>query len=366
MNSNNSQSKLLIFKDQPIGLWLFGGLWSAFSIWILFQQFDIFTVLFLLIGVGILLLSKELLVILDQEAGELRLQYRGLLGRSTHTIALSEIRDVMIEHSHSSRGGTTYRVTLVLQSGQRHPLRSYYSSGYTAKEKMANQIRAAIGLGDLPERRNILQSLGALLQGGTPTSPTVASFPTVARNALTPIQEGETRGVRWRMEMLGDNILRWHSADLTAQNGFVALLQTKPGMQLGKPGPMNALARIAWQQVLQMFAIGPEELPGLENAAAVQGIDERLTRHYQTLSSNSFEARQTLNAWVNQALIQWGDQHPNGNLLMLLSPRGLYLGQNTPNSSAEELSSLGVELVRSLGGGKNLSSTDSMPGDSSF
>lgn len=367
MNTNDSQSKRLIFNDQPIALWLFGGLWSAFSVWILIQDFQIPSLLFLLIGVGILLLSKELRVTLDQGAGELQMEYRGLFGRSVRTIPLAEIADVMIERSRSSRGGTTYRVTLLLHSGERRPLRSYYSSGYAAKEKMANQIRAAIGLGDLPEPPNLLQSLSALFRGSTTAGTAPAPLiPAIARNAIAASKEGETRGVRWTVEILDNNSIRWFSNDLTARSGFVLLLQTKPGMQLGKAGPMNTLARIAWQQVLRMYGLGEEELAGLEGASTVQGVDERLTRHYQTLTSSPFEARQTLNAWVNQTLIQWGERHPGGDVLMLLSGRGLFLCQRGGESAIAELSELGVDLVRSLGGGKNLYESQPPQQDASF
>ena len=59
-------------------------------------------------------------------------------------INMPNVKLAVVTSSRSSKGGTTYRVELEAYNGQRFPITSYYSSGYSSKAKLQDKINAAI------------------------------------------------------------------------------------------------------------------------------------------------------------------------------------------------------------------------------
>lgn len=59
-------------------------------------------------------------------------------------ISIPNLKQAVITTSRSSKGGTTYRVELEDFKGYRHPITSYYSSGYESKVRLQDRINDAI------------------------------------------------------------------------------------------------------------------------------------------------------------------------------------------------------------------------------
>ena len=141
----------------------------------------------------------------------------------------------------------------------------------------------------------------------------------------------------------------------------VALLAQKPqGMRISN-GLLGGLGRLFGQQALRAYGFSPQDSPGIEAAGPLEPPEPRLEPHYVSLTSDQVAARQVLNPWVMLPLVDWAVRNPlqpartvedQAQMVILFSPQGVYLagvGINTPQE-IETLSSLGVELVRALGG----------------
>jgi len=66
------------------------------------------------------------------------------------TIPLRDIKDVWLEDSTSSEGGSTYRVSMTLADERRIPWTSYYSSGVAAKQAIIEMVRQFLELDPVP------------------------------------------------------------------------------------------------------------------------------------------------------------------------------------------------------------------------
>ncbi len=77
----------------------------------------------------------------DKTQGTIIKYRRGLTGPRGWQYDLREINGAIVSHSRDSDGDTTYRVELVTEQGQRIPMTSWYSSGYTGKERTATVIQ---------------------------------------------------------------------------------------------------------------------------------------------------------------------------------------------------------------------------------
>ncbi|MDG2991528.1 hypothetical protein L3556_11390 [Candidatus Synechococcus calcipolaris G9] len=105
------------------------------------------------LGVAILVIGIKILTIeIDQRLGVLKLSWQGCLGKDVKEYRISMIRGAIVESSYLSRGniygnsGFGYRVALVMNSGERVPLRWYYSTGWSNKDHLARKIRHFLGL----------------------------------------------------------------------------------------------------------------------------------------------------------------------------------------------------------------------------
>ncbi len=109
----------------------------------------IITPIFLIVGLALVFLMGTTLVIeMNKTLGTLTIQHRGLVGtKSLKEYPLRDIESVIVERSRSDKGSDTFRVAVVLNSGTKVALRSYYSSGQQAKIQTAQQIREFLGLG---------------------------------------------------------------------------------------------------------------------------------------------------------------------------------------------------------------------------
>jgi hypothetical protein len=102
------------------------------------------------VGLAIVLFGGKVMTCdFDKSMGQLTLTQRGLLGAKTIQHPLHHLSGLRLEQSRGSKGGYTYRLALLLKSGETLPLTSYYDSGRRGKEKMAEQVCNFLGLPNL-------------------------------------------------------------------------------------------------------------------------------------------------------------------------------------------------------------------------
>jgi hypothetical protein len=116
-----------------------------------------------------------------------------------------------------------------------------------------------------------------------------------------------------------------------------------------------------YQQSIGMYGFRGEDTPGLNTAEVLPSLDPHLDSHFSAFASDPGTARQILNPWIAAPLADWATRYPLkqlqkpglfGQLVVLFSPRGVYvasLGTMIPEA-LEELTNLGVELVKTQGG----------------
>ncbi len=91
------------------------------------------------IGSLMVLLSSRVTLDLDRSTGLAVLSKTSLVTRSREEYLLEDLAGAEVQESSSSNS-STYRVALVQHSGARMPLTGYYSSGYKAKQNLADEI----------------------------------------------------------------------------------------------------------------------------------------------------------------------------------------------------------------------------------
>ncbi len=301
-----------------------------------------------LIGAPMALLSSALTVTADRPSGTLILRYKSSLRSVVREYPLIEIASVEVDSSRSSSNGssTTYRLALVLTSGNRVPLRSYYSSGYKEKESKARQLREFMGLTGLNMRP--ATAFQAIRQLTTPS--------------FMPVREGTTEGVAWRLESAnfgGMPVSRWVCPSCKLPGSFLCLMQRPPDIKAaqGGGGLAGKVSQMLFRQVLSLYGFDPSALPGFDTARPVEGLDQRLAPSFVSMTNDQVAARQCMNAWMVMALAEWVEHHPMssvqnaeeaGQLIVLYSPEGTsvtWLNAMAPDE-LETITRLGVDLVR--------------------
>ncbi len=301
-----------------------------------------------LIGAPMALLSSALTVTADRPSGTLTVRYRSPLRSLVKEYPLTEIASVEVDSSRSSSNGssTTYRLTLVLTSGNRVPLRSYYSSGYREKERKARQLREYMGLTGL--NMGPATAFQAIRQLTTPS--------------FTVVREGTTQGVAWRLESAnfgGVPVSRWVCSSCKLPDSFLCLMQRPPDLKAaqGRGGLAGKVSQMLYRQVLSLYGLDPSTLPGFDTARSVDGLDQRLAPSFVSMTNDQVAARQCLNPWMVMALAEWVEHHlmssvqsagEAGQLIVLYSPDATsvtWLNAVAPDQ-LETITRLGVDLVR--------------------
>ncbi|AFZ57840.1 hypothetical protein H6G54_16390 [Anabaena cylindrica FACHB-243] len=80
----------------------------------------------------------------NKEANSLilsRYRWFGIFGKGFSQYSLNEIVNIKVESRDSDEGGFTYRVILILESGEIVPLSHVYSSGFEEKQQIVNIVK---------------------------------------------------------------------------------------------------------------------------------------------------------------------------------------------------------------------------------
>lgn len=94
----------------------------------------------IIIGAGLFISCN-----LNKEANSLilsRYRWFGIFGKGFSQYSLNEIVNIKVESSDSDEGRFTYRVILILESGEIVPLSHVYSSGFEEKQQIVNIVKS--------------------------------------------------------------------------------------------------------------------------------------------------------------------------------------------------------------------------------
>jgi hypothetical protein len=281
------------------------------------------------------------------------------LFHSVKEIPFDDIATIRIDSrmSRSSKGGrsTTYCITADMKDGGAIPFRAYYSSDFIFKQRIVDGLRKFM---DLPE------AIDATPLGIFRAAPRLGEIISQAQQKKfgeSNVEMRVTSGVNWKVYPSSVGAMpatRWFSPDFKTREGFLYLAQKVAGQS--SSGFMATLSTTLFKQSIALYGFTESDIPNLAQAQIYTGLSPALDTHFMAFTSDELEARQILNPWAQNPLAAWGTRHPLKQfqalkgltqVSVLFSPNGVYVV--TPAAlnpdEVEELSTLGVELVKSQG-----------------
>lgn len=335
----NRDDTHLVLREFPIIEWIlglsfscFGGLgtYSVYNSYVEGRPVEAWgfavVFLFLVIGISFLLFTSVLTITADRVRRTLKLEHRSLLRHTLKQFSFDEIDGIAVQCAYSR---SSFGVSLKRKDGKVIPFQKAYSKRWKSKERQARMLREFIGVQGF-DTKSASKSYGEL------------------QSYLDTIQE--TNGVHWQLKPKGDYSPRWHSPDFRSQGGFLFLLQ--------KVERQSSLGSLGIKLALSAHGFQADDTPGLDQATTLALLDPALESHFKAFTNAPASAGQILNPRAAKALTDWAGRHPLkmfnkpssiGQLAMLFSPNGVYLG--TWNLSkidqVNEVAALGVELVKS-------------------
>ncbi|MEJ2758264.1 MAG: hypothetical protein P8046_07255 [Anaerolineales bacterium] len=355
-------SKRILFRDVPVFLWLIGLVFFGLGLYTLFDgSAPTLVAIGVILGSGLILaLIPIVTVSVDASSGVLVVRNTGILNRKHRELPVHKVAEVHVErHVSSDTDGTsiTYRVVIMMEDGEEIPLRKGYSSGFRKKESQAEAIRTALGVGGTD------QDKAWTGDGATDHQLGLRSVDSQEKIDIAS-GEHETNGVRWELETYawggvngGTPVYRWLSTDFETPGYFLFLVQKADGQGQQK-GLMNLAGKVLIKQSLRLYGFDPSYTPGMNTATSLDDADRRLVEQFFIYTSSPVEACRLLNPWTVMPLIGWTERYALETrskkfhqLSVLYSPNGVYVSvlNMLDASQADELVSLGVELLRAQG-----------------
>jgi hypothetical protein len=350
------------FNDVPFGTWLFGFAFLGGGIFFLtIQRWSGNTFAIGGIGLALLLLNWGLTIRADRNTSTLRLEYWSLYFlRKIKEIPFSEIETIRVTSTRSStrtnHKSRSYRLELVRKDKTVVPFRTSYGGGFFGKQKIADELRAFIGLGPVVLDESPIGVMRAAAQLGAERAEQIQEIFTGPNEEIRI-----TNGVHWQLQssaMGTSPVTRWFSPDYKMQAGFLFLAQKVAGQSSG--GLMASIGNMVFKQSITLYGFKAEDIPNLAQAEVFPSLPSRVDFHFTAFTNNLDEARQILNPWVQNPLAEWGQRYPLkqlqaagrfSQLIVLFSPNGVYLATmgNLQPDQVEELTALGVEMVKAQG-----------------
>ncbi|MEW6404347.1 MAG: hypothetical protein AB1649_21315 [Chloroflexota bacterium] len=348
---------IIKFRDIPFFVWLFGLGFLSAGIYYSFQGITWHIPVLVVIGLAFLLLPRGLTITADKNTRTLYFEYWSLyLLRTTKEIPFDDIETIRVASILTSgRNRTrTYRVELRRKDGKVVPFRTMFSSGSFNKQKIAESLRAFIGLDETVDESPIGLFRGAV---------NGAAFQAAKeQEALTGSNEQDriTNGVHWTLQSraLGASpVTRWFSPDFKMQDGFLFIAQKVSGQS--SSGLLASLGNALFQQSLMAYGFSGDDTPNLSQAAPLAPAPPLIDYHFTAFTNNQAKSRQILSPWTQNPLAEWAQRYPLkqfhqgrfSQIVVLFSPNGVYvatLGVLQPDQ-VDELTVLGVEMVRTQG-----------------
>jgi len=350
MNNTSSES---IIRDQPIMTWGFAMVMLGGAVFAYLRNSNQWIFAAVLAVVGLLLLAVPALEIkANRPTNTLLIYRRSLYRRSVQQIKIGDIVNIKVGQKYDRDDDRrSYRVEFHLKNGGMVPLRKTYSGGNKRHKELA-------------------QKLGVIC-GVTATSSNFSDMFRSEEIRLEFQQEQEeitgeqggvqtTDGVQWTFETLvfgSMPISHWHSPDFRLEDTFIYLAQKLVG-QKELPGLLKSATGMLFKQSMRVYGIDEGDTPDLASAESIE-LPDRLRQNYLGYSDEGVRATSMLNSWVITPLTAWAENHPmtkeniNSQLVVHIGPNGFSL--RTPGlvnaEYLDDLTTLGVEMVRALGGG---------------
>lgn len=105
-------------------------------------------VFFGLIALLIFGIAPYIICSFDRESNLVTIERRNLFGKKSFEYKTSDIIAVKVEEQ-SDAESATYRLTLMLTSGEKLPLAYFFTSGWQEKQQIADRLQKFLGIGDL-------------------------------------------------------------------------------------------------------------------------------------------------------------------------------------------------------------------------
>lgn len=349
-----------IIRDVPYMMWVFGLGVIGVGIYGFITNFLPMIPRLIVIGVGLsmFLLPSILNVYVDRSRRILSIERKKILGGKEVEVQIDKIERIFVDRRvrRDSDGdrSTSYQVILILDTGERVPLRNSYSSSRRKQQKFAEIIREEIGLDHVDHAPESIGEALAMAMHLTPVG---------EQESVTGIAPGEheSNGVHWQMETFnftgatgGSPVHRWSSTDVDTPNDFVFIVQRMEGVGQQR-GLLKLAGKFLFKTSLQLYGFDEYYTPGIDQAQTVEDVDKRLVENFFVYTNNPPLTRQLLNPWMVMPLVGWSERYTlergekeTHQLAVLFSPLGLYVSQLGKLDQAEidELVALGIELVR--------------------
>jgi hypothetical protein len=349
-----------IIHDMPIIQWILCVGLTGYGIYRFYLNPSVWIMPLILVGLGLLflLINTVLNVYVDKSRRVLEIERLSVLGRKRIEVEMDKIERVYVDRrmSEDSDGdrSTTYQVILILDNGERVPLRKSYTGGRKKQYQYAELIASEVGI-DRVDRapESIREAVDMAFQ----------MAPVENQEVKTGVAPGiqESDGVKWELQTFNfgntaheSPVYRWSSMDVDTPTDFVFIVQRAEGAGQQK-GLMKLAGNFLFKTTLKLYGFDESYTPGVERAKAVEDLDRRLVDSYYVFTNNPGVARQLINPWRVAPLIGWAERYElrtvNKNmhqLSVLFSPLGLYVSLIGKLDQAEidELVSLGIELVK--------------------
>ena len=146
----------VVLREYPLWIWLPGLVTIAVTSMLPLDFWE--RVLFQLVGVALVACPSVLTIGVQRRQQTLTLHYRSLIAHSTRMYRFDEI--VFIRVAEDREGERMYRVELALRSGRVVPLQYGYSAGRARKERRAQRLREALGVGGEASATRVALSSG--------------------------------------------------------------------------------------------------------------------------------------------------------------------------------------------------------------
>jgi hypothetical protein len=362
----------LVIRDYPL---LLGGLAAFFlvgSTWTFFTTPSLNLVTYLgILGVSlaVFFFAQGLTITADKTTRALTLDYRSAIVHTVKEFSFDEIDTIRVDSRKSGRHGgsgirssSQYWLELILKTGEVIPIQPWYSSDFLFRQKHADDLRKFIGLAEPFIDETPLGMMRAIPKLGA-----MVAEQKREEWSAGQYQPSQTDGVNWEVQVRGmgsSPLSRWHSPDFKTPGTFLFLAQKVAG-QAGSYGGgfMASLGQTLFKQSLALYGFSGADVPDLQTAQVFGPLDASIEPHFSAFTDEPVSARQLLNPWVQAPLARWAQKHPLrqfqaseklGQLALMYCPSGTYLatlGLLTPEQ-VQEITALGVELVKAQGVGK--------------
>jgi hypothetical protein len=103
-------------------------------------QIYLFSILVVFSGIETVLSGKVVFCKIDKTLGILNLEKYGLIGKSQVEYNIRDIQGLTVETSTDRKGMKSYRVALVIESGEYIPFTSYYSAELNQEQQIVDTI----------------------------------------------------------------------------------------------------------------------------------------------------------------------------------------------------------------------------------